>query len=228
MRGHADDMLAVLNFLEVDRAVVVGHSMGAFVAVWLAHLHPDRVDSLVLVDGGLPIPRKADIDPLPMLGPAAERLTQTFATETAYLEFWRGHPAFSSDWSPRVADFARYDLDGAAPSLHPSAQLAAVSENVMELNGAGGYAEALRDVRVPIDFLRAPRGLLGEPTALHDSALVSQWASSPSTCAASEAAPPFRSMPPGGWPTTPMMSRPCSPNSASTGRTSWAGAWAAA
>ncbi|MDJ0349424.1 alpha/beta hydrolase [Cryobacterium sp. PH29-G1] len=176
LRQHAADLVAVLDFLNVERAVVVGHSMGAFVAVWLAHLYPDRVDSLVLVDGGLPIPRDAGIDPLLILGPAAERLSQTFESEGAYLDFWRGHPAFQADWSSRVADFARYDLDGVAPSLHPSALLAAVAENVMELDGSDGYTEALAALAVPINFLRAPRGLLNEPAALYDDAAVAAWA----------------------------------------------------
>lgn len=175
LRRQAGDLDALLDSLEVDRAVVVGHSMGAFVAVWLAHLYPDRVASLVLVDGGLPIPRDAGIDPLVMLGPAAERLSRTFETEEAYLDFWRGHPAFTAEWSPRVADFARYDLDGAAPALHPSARFAAVAENVMELDGSDGFAEALAGLVVPIDFLRAPRGLLNEQTALYDGAAVADW-----------------------------------------------------
>ncbi|MDJ0339444.1 alpha/beta fold hydrolase [Cryobacterium sp. PH31-O1] len=176
LRRQAEDLARLLDFLEVERVVVVGHSMGAFVAVWLAHRYPDRVDSLVLVDGGLPIPRDAGIDPLLMLGPAAERLSQTFETEEAYLNFWRGHPAFRSDWSRGVADFARYDLDGAAPTLHPSARLGAVAENVMELDGSNGFAEALTGLTVPMSFLRAPRGLQNEPTALYDNATVADWA----------------------------------------------------
>lgn len=175
MHQHAEDLLRLLDWMNVPRAVVVGHSMGAFVAVWLAHLYPDRVSSLVLVDGGLPIPRDANNDPLLMLGPAAERLSQTFATTEAYLDFWQAHPAFTADWSPKVADFARYDLDGIAPTLHPSARLAAVAHNVMELNGSDGYAEALSGLTVPIDFLRAPRGLLNEPAALYEPDCVAGW-----------------------------------------------------
>ncbi|MBG6215383.1 pimeloyl-ACP methyl ester carboxylesterase [Cryobacterium sp. CAN_C3] len=172
LRQHADDLAAVLDFLEIDRAIVVGHSMGAFVAVWLAHLHPDRVQSLVLVDGGLPILREDGIDPLLMLGPAAERLSRTFASRDAYAEFWRAHPAFATDWSERVGTFANYDLDGTAPNLHPSARLEAVAENVTQLNGSDGYAEALAELCLPMDFLRAPRGLLNESTALYDRAAV--------------------------------------------------------
>ncbi|MCW2615005.1 MAG: Beta-ketoadipate enol-lactone hydrolase [Frankiales bacterium] len=52
---HAQDCLAVLDALGLDRVVVCGMSMGGFVAVDLAVCHPDRVESLVLVDGGYPM-----------------------------------------------------------------------------------------------------------------------------------------------------------------------------
>ena len=49
-------MIAVLDALGLERALVVGHSLGAYIASALAAAHPDRVAGLVLVDGGLPIP----------------------------------------------------------------------------------------------------------------------------------------------------------------------------
>ncbi len=53
--AHARDLIAVLDALGVERAVVVGHSMGAFVALVLGDLYPERVSRVVLVDGGLPL-----------------------------------------------------------------------------------------------------------------------------------------------------------------------------
>ena len=53
--AHARDMLAVLDAAGLQRAVVVGHSLGAYIAARLAVRHPDRVAALVLVDGGLTI-----------------------------------------------------------------------------------------------------------------------------------------------------------------------------
>lgn len=46
------DALAVLDALAIDRAVVVGHSMGGTHAIRLAVAHPDRVARLVIVDAG--------------------------------------------------------------------------------------------------------------------------------------------------------------------------------
>lgn len=46
----AGDVLAVLDHLEIDRFVLVGHSMGGMIAQTLTLDHPDRVERLVLVN----------------------------------------------------------------------------------------------------------------------------------------------------------------------------------
>lgn len=45
---YAEDAVAVLDHLGVERAVLVGHSMGAHTAARVALTHPDRVAALVL------------------------------------------------------------------------------------------------------------------------------------------------------------------------------------
>jgi pimeloyl-ACP methyl ester carboxylesterase len=47
-RGFAEDVVAVLDALDVDRADVYGTSMGGRVAQWLAACHPGRVRHLIL------------------------------------------------------------------------------------------------------------------------------------------------------------------------------------
>ncbi|KUJ39633.1 alpha/beta hydrolase [Streptomyces albus subsp. albus] len=47
-QGFAEDVIAVLDELGVDRAHVYGTSMGGRVAQWVAARHPDRVRALVL------------------------------------------------------------------------------------------------------------------------------------------------------------------------------------
>lgn len=50
LEQHATDLLGVLDAHDVARAVVVGHSFGGAIALRLAVLAPDRVESLVLLD----------------------------------------------------------------------------------------------------------------------------------------------------------------------------------
>jgi pimeloyl-ACP methyl ester carboxylesterase len=52
MDDFADDVIAFLDHLSIDRAVVVGHSFGSFVARHAAARYPDRVTRLVLIGTG--------------------------------------------------------------------------------------------------------------------------------------------------------------------------------
>ncbi len=52
--NHANDLGRLLDSLGIEqRLLVVGHSMGAFVATTFDLLYPDRVRGLVLVEGGV-------------------------------------------------------------------------------------------------------------------------------------------------------------------------------
>jgi len=179
MARHAADLEAVIQALELPRALLVGHSMGGFVAVVAAHMHPDRFSSVLLIDGGLPLAIPAGIgkDDLltATLGPAAERMSMTFKDRPTYLEFWKKHPAFVGDWSQAVADYANYDLTGVEPRLHPSASFEAVKEDSTELFGAESVLAALADLPRPMTLLTAPRGLLNQAPGLYGPSEIERW-----------------------------------------------------
>lgn len=165
LEQQADDLAAVLDAAGVDRVVVAGHSMGAFVAIRLAQRHPDRVAALVLVDGGPPLPTVAD--PAAALGPALQRLSVEFPDRAAYRSFWMAHPALGPYWNDDLAGYVDYDLIGDEPHLRSSVNADAVLTNAAELDGSAGYREALHALDVPIDFVRAPRGLFDEVPPLY-------------------------------------------------------------
>lgn len=176
---HADDSARALDALGIDRVLVVGHSMGAFVATRLAERHPDRVTGLVLVDGGLPLrPPPPDARPEDLLGPAIERLRLTFESADAYRAFWRGHPAFGPYWNEVVEDYVDYDLQRIDGALRPSAHPDAVLTNLVELDGREGYADAVLGLErrgLPRVLLTSPRGLFDEPAPLYDTDWLATW-----------------------------------------------------
>jgi lipase len=182
MARHAADAVALLDALGIDRAHVVGHSMGAFVAMRLAELYPDRVLSLTLVDGGIPLQLPSDIPFAEVMrqafGPALARLETSYPSHEAYREFWRGHPAFANDWNTAVENYVDYDLVGIEPGLRSSASGVAVMADAVE-QGVGTIAEQPWEiVKNPITFLRAPRGMMDGPEGLYAEQYVEQWAGS--------------------------------------------------
>lgn len=173
MAQHADDLVRVLDHLDVDRTLLVGHSMGGFVGVVMADRHPDRVSRLLLVDGGLPlaVPDGLTADEVIsyVLGPTAERLAMRFAEVEDYYDFWRRHPAFAHDWSPALEDYLAYDLVGEEPELRPATSYDVMSCDTVDLNTGTALAGALGRLRHPTLLLTAPRGLLDESPGLYEA-----------------------------------------------------------
>ena len=66
LQGHADDLWALADALELERLVWVGHSMGGQIAQLAAAQHPERVEALLLINpvplAGLALP--AEVRPL--------------------------------------------------------------------------------------------------------------------------------------------------------------------
>ncbi|WP_449627049.1 alpha/beta hydrolase [Rhodoglobus sp.] len=179
MPQHAADMNAVLAATETQSALVVGHSMGGFVAATLAAQHPERVSGLILIDGGLPIPAPegTSMEELPqvILGPAAERLSMTFVDHASYQDFWAQHPAFEGNLTQAVRDYVDYDLVGTEPQLHPASNIDAVSCDALQLSGDTEYRAALDTLSMPVHFIRAPRGLLNQVPALYSPEECGRW-----------------------------------------------------
>jgi len=175
MERHADDLLAVLDHLDLEQALVAGHSMGGFVAAAFVARHGRRTAGTVLVDGGLPFP------PLPdgvtteqalaaTIGPAAARLTMTFPTTEDYLDYWRPHPALASHWTPELEAYLGYDLDGDRSSVSLDA-VRGDSEDLLGPDRSVTWAGSLPEGTL---FLRAPRGMMDDPGGLYPQELVDQ------------------------------------------------------
>ena len=174
LAAHAADLAAVLDHFGVDRVLVVGHSMGAFVAVTFAHLHPEHVRRLVLIDGGLPLDVPEGLDPDSMvsyiLGPTAARLSMRFAGPGEYFSFWRAHPAFAQDWSDELEEYLTYDLvpDGAG-AFQPATTYRSVIDDTIDMNTTTAVADALDALTIPARLITVPRGLQDEEPGLYSA-----------------------------------------------------------
>jgi len=177
--AHTDDLLRTCAFLGLDRPVLTGHSLGAYVALLAHAARPDAFGRLVLLDGGLPlpVPEDADLDALmaASLGPAIARLAQTYPTPEAYAKFWQAHPALT-DWSADIEDYVRYDLTGEPGALRSRVNPESVRADSRELLTAGPrISAALHGLAGPTPLLRAPAGMFGQPPGLLPDEAVRHW-----------------------------------------------------
>jgi pimeloyl-ACP methyl ester carboxylesterase len=172
---HADDLLAVLDSLGLERAVLVGHSLGGYVVVRAGVVYPERARAVVLVDGGLPIPGSAEIDFDAFLGPAMARLKLRFADREEYRAWWRAHPAFGG------GDFVAADLDAYADHdliEGDSGLRSSVVEGAVRADAASlvAGAEIAHELQVPATLLSAPRGLVDDPNPMQPMSIARPWA----------------------------------------------------
>ncbi len=179
LQTHADDVIRVLDALEIEQAVFVGHSMGGFVATIAAHRHPDRVRSIVLVDGGLPMTREIPADPEavsePVIKHLRRRLQQDFRSVNQAAASWSAHPALIGMWSPVIGDYVSYDLGGRPPRLHSRVSGEAVTSDARDVLACAEVRTALEELRHPTQFLVASRGLLGASPGLYPPEDVAHW-----------------------------------------------------
>jgi pimeloyl-ACP methyl ester carboxylesterase len=178
MEVHARDLVAVIDHLGFAKMDVIGASMGAFVAIALLGLAPERVSRTVLGDGGilLPLPPGFTVEEiLPfVLGPALARLDMTFKSREEYRNFWKSQPAFIRGWTAGLDEYVDYDLRGIEPLMRASTNKKAVIDDATDEFGNELLENTLRNLPEEVLMLRSVRGLQNEETPLYPEVLLKE------------------------------------------------------
>ena len=169
MTAHADDVLAVMDALGIDHAILGGHSMGAYVATTAAVLAPDRADALVLLDGGvlMTVPNQPDPDTLfeILFKPITDRLTQTFTGVDDYRDHLAASPYF--ELTPIAEEYLRHDLGVTQGGYQPKCLRVAAVEDWRDLLTNPDTSSRLGQVQCPVLAVAAEEGLgHGQPAVL--------------------------------------------------------------
>src|SRR3989442_285573 len=153
---HGDDLRGLLDHLGLERATLMGHSLGAHIAVRFAARHPERVARLVLFDGGLDV--RAEV--LDSLAPALARLGVEFPSLESFLERLRALPMFAGRWNDYLTRHFTYDVERTASGgVRSKVVRHAIEEEVANLQRARLWVWH-HQVQAPTLLLRAPDGLL--------------------------------------------------------------------
>ena len=129
--AHAADLVALMDREGLGSVAYVGHSLGAVIGVYLAANHPDRVSSLILVDGGADVTEEIDA----LLTPVHERLKRTYTSREAYVEFVRSLPAFEDWWDEHLERYFSGDVRPEDGEWRHQADLETVGDDREKMQG---------------------------------------------------------------------------------------------
>ena len=179
MAVHADDVAVAMVDAGIERAMVVGHSMGASVATVFAHRHPDLCAGVVLFDGGLQVFQEFALQPdlaaefMESARGVEGRLHTTFENRAAYRAYWAELDVFTAkEWNPWVDAYLDYDIDD-----HGSAKCrpeALVYDGIDLLQTAQTMAD--EPLTVPVLAIHATEGILHGTSPLVQPAALERMA----------------------------------------------------
>jgi len=164
MDEHARDVIRILDYLGIERGVLVGHSMGAFVALHAALSYPERVRALVLLDGGWPRTEEPDEEEESAaveegLERAFRRLDMIFETPEDYLDFWfPGQNLTLEELPPDLADYYLYDLEEVEGGFSPKASREAAEEDAASFSSESPTTVELEGIGCPVALVCAAEG----------------------------------------------------------------------
>lgn len=162
MTTIANDIARSLDHFGLGRAIIAGYSMGGWAVALFGVMHRERVERLLLVDGGLPLPRDPDADVEDVIeavvGPSLRRLEVEFETEEAFFDYWKRHPAFEKHWDDSMRAALGYELaaEGDHYRVRANSEAIRVSAQEITVNPEANAASSKLDV--PSHLIVVERG----------------------------------------------------------------------
>jgi pimeloyl-ACP methyl ester carboxylesterase len=102
---HALDIIGLLDFLQIEKIHIAGHSFGGLMASYLAFQYPERFDRVIMLDAAPEMnPRTPE-----MLASTLGRLDKNFTSFDAYLEGIKAAP-FMTFWDEAMLAYYQADV----------------------------------------------------------------------------------------------------------------------
>jgi len=164
IENHCKDILALMNDQGLTRPVLMGHSLGAFISLVFSAQNPDKIDRLILVDGGGKLSEDQMAKVFAGIKPSLDRLGQVFPSLDAYLAQMKQAP-YLQPWNSYMETYFRYEVEnvkgGVSSRVHPE-HINEEAENLGKVDSREFY----KKVKVPTLILRATKGMLAEDDLL--------------------------------------------------------------
>jgi pimeloyl-ACP methyl ester carboxylesterase len=161
---HCQDILALIDDLGLKRPILMGHSLGAFISLVFAAQYPDRVDRLILVDGGGKLSQVQMAKVFAGIKPSLDRLGKIFPSFEDYVSQMREAP-FLKPWNAFMETYFRYEVEEVQRGVRSRVNPKHIEEEVLNL-GKVDSTQFYSKVISPTLILRATKGMLAQDDLL--------------------------------------------------------------
>lgn len=155
---HLRDLEAMLADLDIPRVTLLGHSLGAYIALALASQRPEMVKGLILLDGGAQLTPEQWGKVTAGIKPSLDRLGVVFPSFEAYLAQVRQAP-FLRPWNQALENYFRYECEAVPGGVRSRIRPQNIEEERASLL-ASDTSVYYPGVKCPVLVLRATRGML--------------------------------------------------------------------
>lgn len=175
LQHHMRDIYYLLNDLDLEQVILMGHSLGAYVSLAFAARYPERTEKIILVDGGgqLPQDQWAKIDLA--IKPSLDRLGQVFPSFESYIEILKQAPILQP-WSQEIEDYFRYESEHVEGGLRSRIRLEHIQEDKQNVLREV-VSEYYPKLACPVLILRATDGILSKDDLVLPEAAVGKMVS---------------------------------------------------
>ena len=107
MADHAADVIGLLDALDMEQVVLVGHSFGALLAIYIGSQYPDRVSRMALIDvsEAATQPKTAEL-----IKPSLDRLGRILPSWEVYKQEMQKMPYLDGFWDDSLEAYFRADM----------------------------------------------------------------------------------------------------------------------
>jgi pimeloyl-ACP methyl ester carboxylesterase len=158
LQQHVRDIFFLLDNLGLEKVVLMGHSLGAYISIYFAAQHPARVDKVILLDGGGQLEKKQWDKIDLVIQPSLDRLGQIFPSFEAYVEILKQSPVLQP-WSQAIEDYFRYESETVEGGVRSRIVPEHIFEEVQNVHQAAP-SEYYPQLKCPVLILRATDGIL--------------------------------------------------------------------
>jgi len=164
VQNHCRDIKALIENLNLERVAIMGHSLGALIALAFAAWYPDFVDRILLIDGAGALSKEQMDKVMEGIKPALDRLGKIYPSFDAYLNQIKKAP-FLQPWPAAMDAYYQYEIEqvkgGVRSNIKPEHIIEEI-ENLKKINASKFYTK----INCPVLIIRATDGMLSSDDIL--------------------------------------------------------------